>query len=157
MMSDDRKFLRRAIEIAADGIEKGGGPFGALIVKDGTIIAESNNKVVINTDPTAHAEILAIRDASGLLGTHKLSGCIIYSSCEPCPMCLGAIYWSGINRVVYASEREDAASAGFKDEHIYKEISIDPEMRQVTFIHIEDPEASELFRKWEQYDLKIKY
>jgi guanine deaminase len=156
-MSDDRKFLRRAIEIAADGIDTGGGPFGALIVKEGRIIAESNNRVVIDSDPTAHAEILAIRKASVLLATHQLTGCIIYSSCEPCPMCLGAIYWSGIKRVVYASERKDAASAGFKDEHIYEEISLDPEIRQVSFIHLEDPEASELFRKWEKYDLKVKY
>jgi guanine deaminase len=156
-MSDDRRFLRRAIEIAAEGIKKGGGPFGALIVKEGRIIAESNNRVVMNTDPTAHAEILAIREAAGFLGTHDLSSCVIYTSCEPCPMCLGAIYWSGIKRVVYASGRKDAASAGFDDERIYNEISLQPSKRQVTFLYLKDPEASKVFSKWEQYDAKVKY
>jgi len=156
-MSDDKRFLRRAIEIAAKGIKKGGGPFGALIVKEGKIIAESNNKVVKNIDPTAHAEILAIREAAGFLGTHDLGSCVIYTSCEPCPMCLGAIYWSGINRVVYSSGRKEAASAGFDDEFIYNEISLMPSKRQVTFLHMEDPEAKEVFCKWEQYDGKVKY
>lgn len=156
-MSEDRKLLRRAIEIAADGIEKGGGPFGALIIKEGTIIAESFNRVVIDSDPTAHAEIMAIRKASELLGSHDLSGCIIYSSCEPCPMCLGAIYWSGIKRVVYASGRKDAASVGFNDEHIYNEFSLDPALRQVSFVCLDDPAAAELFRKWDNYEAKTRY
>jgi guanine deaminase len=156
-MSDDKKFLRKAIEIAADGIKNGGGPFGAVISKDGDIIAESNNKVVLNVDPTAHAEILAIRDAAGLLKTFDLSGCVLYTSCEPCPMCLGAIYWSGIKKVVYASGRSDAASAGFNDELIYGEISLDPSKRQVTFVQIKDNEAETVFRKWEQYDGKTTY
>jgi guanine deaminase len=156
-MSDDRRLLRRAIEIAASGIERGGGPFGAVISKEGSIIAESINKVVLNIDPTAHAEILAIRLAAGFLKTHDLDGCILYTSCEPCPMCLGAIYWSGIKRVVFASGRHDAASAGFDDELIYNEISLDPSKRQVTFLRMEDPEAKKIFRKWEKYDGKISY
>jgi guanine deaminase len=156
-MSDDKKFLRRAIEIAASGIDSGGGPFGAVISKDGCIIAESNNKVVLNTDPTAHAEILAIRRAAGFLKTHDLDGCVLYASCEPCPMCLGAIYWSGIKRVVYSSGRHDAASAGFDDELIYNEISLEPSKRQVSFLKMEDPEAKKIFRKWEHYDGKIAY
>lgn len=156
-MSDDSMFLRRAIEIAGDGIEKGGGPFGAVIVKEGRVVAESNNKVVLNIDPTAHAEILVIREAARVLGTHYLDECILYTSCEPCPMCLGAIYWSGIKRVVYASGRRDAARAGFDDEMIYNEISLEPSKRQVDFSQAEDPEAAEIFRRWDNYDSKIRY
>jgi tRNA(Arg) A34 adenosine deaminase TadA len=156
-MSDDKKFLRKAIEIAESGIKNGGGPFGAVISLNGEIIAESNNRVVLNTDPTAHAEVLAIRQAAGIMGTHNLNRCVLYSSCEPCPMCLGAIYWSGIERVIYASDRLDAAAAGFNDELIYNEISIDPPKRRISFLHMDDPEAQELFRKWEKYDGKVTY
>jgi tRNA(Arg) A34 adenosine deaminase TadA len=156
-MSDDRIILRKAIEIAADGIEKGGGPFGAVISKEGIVIAASNNKVILNIDPTAHAEILAIREAARILRTHDLSSCVLYTSCEPCPMCLGAIYWSGIKRVVYASGRQDATMAGFNDELIYNEISLEPSKRQVTFLHVKDTEAKDVFRRWEKYDGKITY
>jgi guanine deaminase len=156
-MSDDKKFLRKAIEIAASGIRDGGGPFGAVIIKNGSIITGSNNRVVLNTDPTAHAELLAIREAARLLGTYDLSGCVLYTSCEPCPMCLGAIYWSGIKRVVYASGRHEAANAGFVDELIYNEITLDPSKRQVTFLRIEDHEATEVFRKWDEYEGKTTY
>jgi len=156
-MSDDKKFLREAIEIASTGISSGGGPFGAVISKEGRKIAGSNNRVVLNADPTAHAEILAIREAASLLKTHDLRGCVLYTSCEPCPMCLGAIYWSGINRVVYASGRHDAAASGFDDEFIYNEISLDPTMRKVTFINMDDNEGKEVFRKWDKYDGKIPY
>jgi guanine deaminase len=156
-MPDDKIFLRRAIELAASGIKQGGGPFGAVISQNGKIIAESNNKVVLNTDPTAHAEILAIREASGKLGTRDLSDCVLYSSCEPCPMCLGAIYWSGIQRVVFASDRHDAAAAGFDDEMIYNEIALDPSERHILFLHMEESEAQEIFRKWEEFDGKVKY
>jgi len=156
-MSDDNKFLRKAIEIASSGISSGGGPFGAVISKEGILIAGSNNRVVLNNDPTAHAEILVIREAARFLGTHDLNGCILYTSCEPCPMCLGAIYWSGIKRVVYASERHDAAAAGFVDELIYNEISLDPSERKVSFVRMEDHEATEVFRKWIEYDGKTTY
>jgi len=156
-MSDDNEFLRKAVEIAMSGISTGGGPFGAVITKEGRMIAGSNNRVVLNADPTAHAEILAIREAARFTGTHELDGCVLYTSCEPCPMCLGAIYWSGIKRVVYASGRQDAATAGFDDEFIYNEISLDPSMRQVTFIHLADNEAGEVFRKWMDYDGKTPY
>jgi len=156
-MTDDKEFLRRAVEIAGSGINNGGGPFGAVITKEGKVIAGSNNRVVLDSDPTAHAEILAIREAARLTGTHILDGCVLYASCEPCPMCLGAIYWSGIKRVVYASGRHDAAAAGFDDEFIYNEISLDPSARRVTFIHLEDGEAGEVFGKWIDYDGKIPY
>jgi tRNA(Arg) A34 adenosine deaminase TadA len=156
-MSDDRKFLQEAIEIASSGISSGGGPFGAVISKEGRKIAGSNNRVVLNTDPTAHAEILAIREAARLLKTYDLDGCVLYSSCEPCPMCLGAIYWSGIKRVIFASGRKDAAASGFDDELIYNEISLDPSIRHVTFIHMDDHKANEVFRKWDEYDGKTPY
>lgn len=156
-MPDDKIFLRRAIELAASGIKQGGGPFGAVISQNGKIIAESNNKVVLNTDPTAHAEVLAIREAARALGTHELKGCVLYSSCEPCPMCLGAIYWSGMERVVFASGRHDAAAAGFNDEMIYDEIALDPSERHIPFLQMEESEAKELFRKWEEFDGKVKY
>ena len=150
-------FLREAIEIAASGIIPEEVPLVQLFRKKGRIIAGSNNRVVLNTDPTAHAEILAIREAARLLKTHDLDGCVLYTSCEPCPMCLGAIYWSGIKRVIYASGRHDAAASGFDDEFIYNEISLDPSMRQVTFIHMDDHEANEVFRKWDKYDGKTPY
>jgi len=156
-MTDDKEFLRRAVEIAGSGINNGGGPFGAVITKEGKVIAGSNNRVVLDTDPTAHAEILAIREAALRTGTHILDGCVLYASCEPCPMCLGAIYWSGIKRVVYASGRHDAAAAGFDDEFIYNEISLDPSVRRVTFIHLGDDEAGEVFRKWNDYEGKTPY
>lgn len=156
-MSDDNEFLRKAVELAISGISTGGGPFGSVIAKEGRMIACSNNRVVLNADPTAHAEILAIREAARLTGTHRLDGCVLYTSCEPCPMCLGAIYWSGIKRVVYASGRHDAAAAGFDDEFIYKEISLDPSIRKVNFIHIADGKAGEVFRKWVDYDGKTPY
>jgi guanine deaminase len=156
-MTNDKKFLAKAIEIAGAGIEDGGGPFGAVISKDGKIIAEANNKVVLSSDPTAHAEILVIRDTAKLLKTHDLNGCVLYTSCEPCPMCLGAIYWAGIKRVVYASERYDAAEAGFNDNLIYNEIALDPSERQITFFHLKDSDAKEVFRKWEQFENKISY
>jgi len=153
----DRKILKRAIEIALDGIEKGGGPFGAVIAKNGKIISESNNEVVNSTDPTAHAEILAIRRACTLLGTHNLTGYDLYASCEPCPMCLGAVYWSGISRVFYASGRGDAAKAGFGDELFYEELSISPEQRRIVFCRINDVDGNEVFKLWERYEKRIRY
>jgi tRNA(Arg) A34 adenosine deaminase TadA len=156
-MEIDRSFLKKAIDIAVDGVEKGGGPFGAVITKDGQIVAEAFNRVVLLNDPTAHAEILAIRQASLFLKTHDLGNCIIYSSCEPCPMCLGAIYWAGIKKVVYSSDREDAAKAGFNDSFIYNEILIKPSERKILFLHISDNGSKELFRKWENFEEKIPY
>jgi tRNA(Arg) A34 adenosine deaminase TadA len=155
--SSDREFLKRAVVVASEGIEKGGGPFGAVIVRGGEIIAEAYNKVVYNSDPTAHAEILAIRNACELLGTHDLSGCDIYASCEPCPMCLGAVYWSGISRVFYASARVDAAEAGFSDELYYDEMSKSPDERKIVFCRIDDIDANEVFKLWDRYEKKIRY
>jgi len=157
LTNNDRKFLREAIKIAIEGIKSGGGPFGAVIVKDGSIISGSNNKVVLSGDPTAHAEVLVIREAAKLLKSYDLSACVLYATCEPCPMCLGAIYWSGIKKVVYASDRHDAEAIGFNDNLIYNEIAIDPSQRKLIFQHLDDPAAKEIFILWEQYENKIQY
>jgi guanine deaminase len=156
-MEDDRTIIQRAIEIAGEGIKNGGGPFGAVIVRDGKIIAESGNRVVLDSDPTAHAEIAAIRKAANVLNSHDLNGCILYCSCEPCPMCLGAIYWAGISRVVYASDRNDAADAGFSDRDIYEEIMLDPDQRRIPFNRVNNTEAGEVFRKWQLYEDRTSY
>jgi guanine deaminase len=156
-MDFDRKFLERAVDLASESIQLGGGPFGAVITLVGKIISESGNRVVPLKDPTAHAEILAIREAAHKLGTHDLSGCILYSSCEPCPMCLGAIYWSGIKKIIYASDRHDAAKAGFNDNDIYSEICLDPSERKIIFHRVKIKEADDVFIKWKQLENKISY
>lgn len=153
----DRIFLEKAIETALSGMDEGGGPFGAVIVRAGKVIAKEHNRVVVMADPTAHAEILAIRKASQVLKTHNLAGCTLYCSCEPCPMCVGAIYWAGIRRVLYASGRDDASEAGFIDSLIYDEISADPSQRKISFKLVKLDSAVELFRKWKNSDNKIPY
>jgi guanine deaminase len=156
-MGNDKLFLLRAIQIASAGIENGGGPFGAVIVKDDKIIAEAYNRVVLNNDPTAHAEILAIRQSSEILKSHELNECTLYTSCEPCPMCLGAIYWSGISKVIYACDRTDAEKAGFSDKLIYEEIMLDPTKRKISFSRLTDCGGKEVFRKWDELESKIRY
>jgi guanine deaminase len=156
-MKKDNLFLHRAIEIAINGIANGGGPFGAVITKDGKKISESFNKVVLTCDPTAHAEVVAIREASSVLKSHDLSGCTLYTSCEPCPMCLGAIYWAGIKKVVYACDRSDAENAGFSDKLIYEEILLDPSKRKISFLQMTDEDAKVIFRKWDDFENKIPY
>lgn len=145
----DSKFLRKAIELSLknshDGIH---GPFGAVITLNGEIIAEGWNEVLKTNDPTCHAEIVAIRKACKKLNSWDLSGTVLYSSCEPCPMCMGAIYWSRISRVVFAADRKDAAEAGFSDDMIYEEINVPHDNRSIKFIqHLQD-EAVEVFEKW---------
>ena len=156
-MDVDRKFLGRAVWLASESVQSGGGPFGAVIVSEGRMISESGNKVVLLKDPTAHAELLAIREAARILGNHDLSGCTLYSSCEPCPMCLGAIYWSGIERIVYASDRNDAAKAGFSDSDIYREICLDPAERKIIFHRINMEGADEAFERWDKLENRIPY
>lgn len=146
-----------AIKIASKSIDTGGGPFGAVIVKDGKLISEGHNRVVQTTDPTAHAEILAIREAAKNLNSHDLKDCTLYTSCEPCPMCLGAIYWSGIKTVVFASDRNDAEEGGFSDKLIYDEIALDPGDRKISFIRIIGIGGKEVFRKWNRLEDKIPY
>jgi guanine deaminase len=157
IMENDKLFLRKSIEIALGGIKVGGGPFGAIIVKDNKIISEAFNRVILNNDATSHAEILAIRLASSVLQTHDLQECTLYSSCEPCPMCLGAIYWSGIMKVVYSCDRMDAEAAGFSDKMIYNEINLDPLQRKIVFLRLSDFKGKEVFRKWDELENKIEY
>jgi guanine deaminase len=156
-MENDKLFMRRAIEIAANGISNGNGPFGAIIVKDNLVISEACNRVVMNNDPTAHAEILAIRQASAILETHDLQECTLYTSCEPCPMCLGAIYWAGIKKVFYSCDRTDAENAGFSDKLIYNEMMLDPSQRKISFIRVPDSGGMEVFRNWVNMEDKITY
>lgn len=155
--SEDRKFLRLAIDTARQNIKDGGGPFGAVVVMNGDIISSAGNRVVTGHDPTAHAEVQAIRMAAAALGTHELGRCVIYASCEPCPMCLGAIYWAGIRRVVYASDRHQAAAAGFDDEMIYTELAKHSDDRNVTMDRAMEEEGDSVFREWDNYPGKVLY
>jgi tRNA(Arg) A34 adenosine deaminase TadA len=150
-------FMDRAIELSKIGIDKGGGPFGAVIVRNDEIIAEAHNTVTNDNDPTAHAEINAIRIAARLLGRFDLSDCEIYSSCEPCPMCLSAIYWAKIKTVYYANTRFDAAKIGFSDEFIYNEICLDDSNKQIKMIQLENNNALDVFAEWLQKEDRIKY
>ncbi|WP_420635045.1 nucleoside deaminase [Candidatus Palauibacter sp.] len=143
------EFMTLAIDLSERSVEAGGGPFGAVIAKDNQVIAEGTNRVTPDNDPTAHAEVLAIRNACTLLNTFDLDGCEIYASCEPCPMCLGAIYWSRIRRVYYANTREDAARIRFSDEDIYDEFSRPPnERRIVSLVRVPSDRAGDAFERW---------
>ncbi|MGB9939363.1 nucleoside deaminase [Methanosarcina sp.] len=157
MLDSDFLFMRRAIELSLDNVKKGGGPFGAVVVRKGEILAESCNLVTALNDPTAHAEINVIREAARKLETFDLSGCVIYSSCEPCPMCLGAIYWARIDKVVFANTRSDAQNIGFADSLIYKEISRPPQERNIVFQQILREEALKAFKAWEESENKVEY
>lgn len=157
MSEKDLLFIRRAIELSLENVRRGGGPFGAVVTKDGKIISESFNKVTLLNDPTAHAEIGAIREAAGKLNTFDLSGCSIYVSCEPCPMCLGAIYWARIDKVFFANTRFDAEDIGFDDSFIYEEISRSMKERKIEFKQLLREEALEAFRAWEENEDKVKY
>jgi len=157
MKDKDKEYLSLAIDIAKKNIAGGGGPFGAVIVKNDEIISSSGNRVVPDNDPTAHAEVSAIRKASSALGTFDLSGCVIYASCEPCPMCLGAIYWSGIRRVVYASDRFSAAAAGFSDEMIYREINLPNDRKSIEMSQGMSGEGEKVFDEWDRFADKVRY
>lgn len=150
-------FIKRAIELADNNIDSGGGPFGAVIVREGKIIAEASNKVTRDNDPTAHAEVMAIRLAGSILKSFDLSDCILYASCEPCPMCLGAIYWSRISTVYYAADREDAMHAGFSDKMIYDELSKPMNERNMQIVQIEPEATITLFKKWKLKSDKKPY
>ena len=151
-------YMREAIRLSVQNVEKGsGGPFAAVIVKDGVIIANGVNLVTTNNDPTAHAEVIAIREACAALQTFQLDGCEVYCSCEPCPMCLGAIYWSRISKLYFANTKEDAAAIDFDDQFIYNEIELPIEKRTLTTIQLLRDEALEAFTKWESSPLKVKY
>ena len=151
------QFMREAIELSRQNIREGkGGPFAAVIVKDGVVIARGANLVTSTNDPTAHAEIVAIREACSVLGSFQLDGCDIYTSCEPCPMCLGAIYWARPDHVYYANTRNDAAEIGFDDMVIYEEIQKPLSERKIPMIHVEDASAAAAFKEWSTMSDKIR-
>jgi tRNA(Arg) A34 adenosine deaminase TadA len=150
--------MRRAVELSARHMREGaGGPFGAVIVKDGKVIAEGWNRVTSTNDPTAHAEVTAIRDACKALGTFSLEGCDIYTSCEPCPMCLSAIYWARLERMYFANSREDAAAIGFDDAVIYEEVSKPVDARSILTFKLDMPEAAAVFAEWQAKPDKVEY
>ena len=157
IMQNDSKFILRAIELSINSAKTIGGPFGCVIVKDNQIISEGNNQVTSTNDPTAHGEIVAIREACKKLNTFNLEGCDLYSSCEPCPMCLSAIYWSHIDKIFYANTREDAKNIDFDDSLIYTEINKDKNSRKIKMIQMHREEALEAFKIWKNKEDKIKY
>lgn len=155
---NDQKYLDLAIALSADSLDKAeGGPFGAVVVKNGEIIASGCNQVTSNMDPTAHAEMVAIRAAAKFLGDFNLKGCVIYSSCEPCPMCLSAIYWARLDRIVFANSRHDAAAIGFDDAFLYEELHKPLNERLVPIRRIETAHAQEIFKAWKRKADRIEY
>lgn len=151
------KFMRRAIELSQISVKNGGGPFGAVIVKGDEIVAEGSNCVTLNNDPTAHAEVTTIRNACTTLNTFDLNGCEIYTSCEPCPMCLSAIYWARLDRIYYGCDKSDAKNIGFDDSFIYEQIELKPEFRSIPSRQVLHEEALSAFRMWDEKDDKIEY
>ena len=157
-MTREENFMNEAITLSQNGVRNNeGGPFGCVIVKDDIIIGRGNNRVTSSNDPTAHAEVVAIRDACKNLGTFQLEDCEVYSSCEPCPMCLGAIYWARPKLVYYANSREDAANIGFDDSMIYEELGIELDKRKIPVINLGREEALKVFKEWQNKSNKIKY
>jgi guanine deaminase len=154
----EQQFLERAIELSRQGMQSGqGGPFGCVIVKGDEIVGEGCNQVTSSNDPTAHAEVVAIRQACTKLNTYQLDECEIYTSCEPCPMCLGAIYWARPKRVIYANTKADAAAIEFDDDFIYTEINTAMMDRKIPFIHAPHPAATAVFEAWKKWEGKTKY
>ena len=157
-MTREEKFMMEAITLSQNGVRNNqGGPFGCIVVKGEKIVGRGNNKVTSSNDPTAHAEVVAIRDACKNLGNFQLDGCEIYTSCEPCPMCLGAIYWARPKIVYFANNRADAAGIGFDDSMIYEELGIDLEKRKIPIINLLREDALKVFEEWQEKEDKIKY
>lgn len=154
---NDKELMLRAIRLSEESVRNGGGPFGAVIARNGEVVAEASNCVTLHCDPTAHAEVSAIRKAAEKLNTFDLSGCVIYTSCEPCPMCLGAIYWAHLDKIFYANDRKDAAAIGFDDDFIYKELELQPEHRNKPSEIIMQEEAKKAFRMWTDKEDKAEY
>lgn len=153
-----KQFMTRAIELSREHMNANhGGPFGAVVVKDGKIVAEGWNNVTSSNDPTAHAEVSAIRKACEALKTFDLQGCEIYTSCEPCPMCLAAIYWARINKIYFANTRQDAAAIQFDDDFLYRELVLPIDQRAIPMVQVERPEALKVFTEWSSKVDKIRY
>jgi guanine deaminase len=158
MTDQDRFFMARAIELAKMGVDMNlGGPFGCIVVKGDEVVGEGNNRVTSTNDPTAHAEIVAIREACKKLKTFQLDGCTIYTSCEPCPMCLGAIYWARPEKVFFACTRDDAAHIGFDDDFIYDELEKTNEQRERVLLNLMRDEALEVFNSWAKKPDRVEY
>ncbi len=158
MTQEQQLFMKLAIELSQKGMESGqGGPFGCVVVKDGEIVGKGSNSVSSTNDPTAHAEVVAIRDACKNLNTFQLEGCEIYTSCEPCPMCLGAIYWARPARVFYANTKKGAADAGFDDQFIYEELDLPLASRKIPFQQLLEEDAKVVFDKWIEKENKTLY
>ncbi|MCR4821655.1 MAG: nucleoside deaminase [Treponema sp.] len=153
----NEECMKRAIALSEENVRNGGGPFAAVIVKDGQIFAEGANRVTADNDPTAHAEVSAIRAACKKLGTFDLSGYTIFTSCEPCPMCLGAIYWSHLDKIYYGNNRKDAAEIDFDDDFIYKEIPLPMEKRKIPMEELLHGEAIKCFNMWKEKSDKTEY
>jgi len=153
----DKSLMRKAISLSVENIKNGGGPFGAVIAKDGKIISTGVNRVTSKNDPTAHAEINAIRKAARILRTFDLSGCEIFTSCEPCPMCLGAIYWAHLDKLYYGNSKTDAKNIGFDDSFIYDELKLDPSDRKIAEKRLLPDEAICAFEDWKNYKDKVEY
>lgn len=157
-MNPDKQFMQEAVDLSREHMENGeGGPFGCIVVKDGMVVGRGWNGVLSGNDPTAHAEVMAIRDACKNLGSFQLKGCDIYTSCEPCPMCLGAIYWARPDRVFYANDKTDAANIGFDDSFIYEELALPMEKRKVPMIQMDKSEALKVFQLWAEKTDKQRY
>src|SRR5574344_88134 len=156
-MFTKEELMRKAIALSIENVKNGGGPFGAVIAKDGEILSTGANRVTHNCDPTAHAEVMAIRNACEKLGTFDLSGYEIYTSCEPCPMCLGAIYWAHLDKIYYGNTKTDAKNIGFDDSFIYDEIDLKPADRKLSSQQLLSEEAMEAFRQWEVKEDKTEY
>lgn len=154
---EDEKFMQLAIDLSIDNVANGGGPFGAVIVRDGEVIATGTNRVTDSCDPTAHAEVSAIRAACAKVGNFKLTGCTVYSSCEPCPMCLSALYWAGVERIFYGNTKEDAKAINFDDSFIYEQIVLDHLQRSIPCINIMRTQALAGFKAWQDKEDKVLY
>ena len=155
--AEDRRFMQMAIDLSIANVANGGGPFGAVIVHNGEVIATGTNRVTANNDPTAHAEVSAIREACAKVGNFKLEGCVCYTSCEPCPMCLSALYWAGVSRIVYGNTKDDAKAINFDDSFIYDEIGKPYAKRAIPCQNFMRKEALEGFRAWTEKEDKVEY
>lgn len=153
----EEQYLSEAIRLAVESISKGGGPFGAVIVQNGQIIARGTNRVTPLNDPTAHAEIQAIREACGALADFRLSGCVLYTSCEPCPMCLSACYWSRLSEIVYAGSQSEAAQGGFDDAFLYEELSLPEDQRSLPIRRLLAERGNEPFEAWKNFPGRVEY
>lgn len=158
MTNNPVEFIKIAVDLSREGSQSNkGGPFGCVVVKNGKIVGKGSNQVTSSNDPTAHAEVVAIRDACKNLNTFQLTDCEIFTSCEPCPMCLGAIYWARPSKVYFANTRHEAAEAGFDDAFIYEEINVAPDKRKIEMVHFPDQQALQIFKDWIAKPDKIDY